>query len=167
MEDDWKDHVKYPMVPGHEAIGVVRAVGPAVSKVSVGQTVGFGPQRDSCAACEYCASEDQNLCSKFKGLYDPDFGGYATSITVNETFAFPIPDGIPLHVAGPLMCAGVTTYAPLSRHAKKGDKVGVVGIGGLGHMGLQYAAAMGCRVVAITTSNVGSPPNRDAFASGV
>ena len=69
-----------------------------------------------------------------------------------ETFAFPIPAGIPLEVAGPLLCAGITTYAPLARHAKAGQKVGVVGIGGLGHMGLQYARAMGCETVAITTS---------------
>jgi D-arabinose 1-dehydrogenase-like Zn-dependent alcohol dehydrogenase len=152
VEDDWKDHVRYPMVPGHEAIGIVKAIGSAVTMVAVGQVVGFGPQRDSCSACEFCASDEQNLCPKFKGLYDPDFGGYATSVTVPETFAFPIPEGIPLHLAGPLLCAGITTFAPLARHAKAGQKVGVVGIGGLGHMGLQYARAMGCETVAITTS---------------
>ena len=165
VEDDWKDHVKYPMVPGHEAVGIVKAVGAAVTKVAVGQAVGFGPQRDSCASCEYCASEDQNLCKGFKGLYDPDFGGYATSITVNETFAFPIPEGIPLDVAGPLLCAGVTTFAPLARYAKKGDRVGVVGIGGLGHMGLQYAAAMGCATVAITT-RAGKEAEARKFGAG-
>lgn len=150
--NDWKDAVAYPMVPGHEVIGVVLAVGPAVTRVSVGQTVGFGPQRESCSACEYCSEGLENACKDFKGLYDPAFGGYATSITVNENFAFPIPEGIPLELAGPLLCAGITTYAPLARHAKAGDKVGIVGIGGLGHMGLQYARAMGCHTVAITTS---------------
>jgi uncharacterized zinc-type alcohol dehydrogenase-like protein len=152
VENDWKDAVAYPMVPGHEVIGTVVAVGAAVTRIAVGQTVGFGPQRESCASCEYCNEGLENACKDFKGLYDPAFGGYATSITVHENFAFPIPAGIPLEVAGPLLCAGITTYAPLSRHAKAGDKVGIVGIGGLGHMGLQYAAAMGCKVVAITTS---------------
>lgn len=142
----------YPMVPGHEVIGTVLAIGSAVTKIAVGATVGFGPQRDSCASCSYCSEGLENACKDFKGLYDPQFGGYATSITVHESFAFPIPAGIPLERAGPLLCAGVTTFAPLRRHAKAGDKVGIVGIGGLGHMGLQYARAMGCNTVAITTS---------------
>ena len=167
VEDDWRDHVKYPMVPGHEAIGVVKAIGASVSKVAVGQVVGFGPQRDSCSACAYCAADEQNLCAKFKGLYDPDTGGYATSITVPETFAFPIPAGIPLEVAGPLLCAGITTYAPLARHAKAGQKVGVVGIGGLGHMGLQYARAMGCETVAITTSAAKEAEAKSFGAHGI
>jgi alcohol/geraniol dehydrogenase (NADP+) len=124
----------------------------AVTTIKVGETVGFGPQRDSCGACACCGSGDDNCCTKFQGLYDPKYGGYATSITVPERFAFPIPAGIPLDVAGPLLCAGITTFAPLARHAKKGDRVGVVGIGGLGHMGLQYAAAMGCETWAISTS---------------
>lgn len=152
VENDWKDAVSYPMVPGHEVVGVVLAIGAAVTSIAVGQTVGFGPQRESCASCEYCSDGLENACKDFKGLYDPHFGGYATSITVHERFTFPIPAGIPLEVAGPLLCAGITTYAPLKRHAKAGDKVGIVGIGGLGHMGLQYARAMGCNVVAITTS---------------
>jgi uncharacterized zinc-type alcohol dehydrogenase-like protein len=152
VDNDWKDAQAYPMVPGHEVIGTVVAVGSAVTRIAVGQTVGFGPQRESCQTCTYCGEGLENACKDFVGLYDPKFGGYATSITVHENFAFPIPEGIPLHLAGPLLCAGVTTFAPLRRHAKAGDKVGIVGIGGLGHMGLQYAAAMGCQVVAITTS---------------
>jgi len=140
------------MVPGHEVVGKVVAVGAGVSTIAVGQTVGFGPQRGSCGACSECAELVENCCAKFEPLYDPKFGGYATSITVDERFAFPIPDGIPLEVCGPLLCAGVTTFAPLARNVKAGDKVGVVGIGGLGHMALQYARAMGAHVVAITTS---------------
>lgn len=123
-----------------------------MTKIQVGQAVGFGPQRGSCGDCGYCAEHIENCCAKFEGLYDPKFGGYATSITVHENFTFPIPEGIPLEVAGPLLCAGVTTYAPLARHVKRGDRVGVVGIGGLGHMGLQYAAAMGCDTWAISTT---------------
>lgn len=95
----------------------------AVTKVKVGQTVGYGPQRDSCGSCSPCHEGIENCCTDFEGLYDPKFGGYATSITVPENFTFPIPEGIPLEVAGPLLCAGVTTYAPLARFAKKGDKV--------------------------------------------
>lgn len=124
----------------------------AVTNVKVGQTVGFGPQRNSCHNCDYCTTGEDQCCKKFQGLYDPQFGGYATSITVNSRFAFPIPEGIPLEVAGPLLCAGITTFAPLSRNVKRGDRVGVVGVGGLGHMGVQYAAAMGCDTWAISTS---------------
>ncbi len=149
---EWGGASTYPMVPGHEAIGKVLAVGAAVTDIAVGMTVGFGPQRSSCRTCEFCVAGDDNCCLKFEGLYDPKFGGYATAITCDARFAFPIPDSIPLHVAGPLLCAGVTTFAPLSRYAKSGNRVGIVGIGGLGHMGLQYARAMGCHVVAITTS---------------
>ena len=137
-----------------------------MTSVKLGDRVGFGPQRDSCHSCGACAEKVENCCTSFVGLYDPRFGGYATSITVCADFAFKIPDIIPSEVAGPLLCAGITTFAPLKcvrrwggssgespcslachcggplcrRHAKAGDKVGIVGIGGLGHMGLQYAA---------------------------
>ena len=151
MLNEWAEST-YPLVPGHEVIGIVKAVGSACSKIAVGDRVGFGPQRNSCGACESCTGGNEQLCSKFEGLYDPRLGGYATSITVAERFTFKIPEAIPSAVAGPLLCAGVTTFAPLQRFAKAGDKVGVVGIGGLGHMGLQYAAAMGCQTWAISTS---------------
>jgi len=149
------------MVPGHEVIGTVVAVGPKVTSVAVGAVVGFGPQRDCCGACDFCSEHLENACTGFQGLYDSwrdqaaklvNFGGYATSITVPERFAFPIPAGIPLEVAGPLLCAGITTYAPLARLAKAGQRVGIVGVGGLGHMGVQYAAAMKTECWAISTS---------------
>jgi len=156
VTNEWKDLGQYPMVPGHEAIGTVVEVGPAVTRVKVGQLVGFGPQRESCGTCEFCTQGLENCCVSFRALYDSpphfDFGGYATSITCHENFAFPIPEGIPSELAGPLLCAGVTTFAPLQRNVKPGDKVGIVGVGGLGHMGIQYASAMGCKTVAITTS---------------
>ena len=151
----------YPMVPGHEVVGTIVAAGPKVEKLKVGMVVGFGPQRDSCRSCEFCSSDLENCCTGFQGLYDSwrdkaaklvNFGGYATSITAPERFAFPIPAGIPLHVVGPLLCAGITTYAPLARLCKPGMKVGVVGVGGLGHMGVQYAAAMKTECWAISTS---------------
>ena len=120
---------------------VVRPHPRTVAKVKVGDRVGFGWQRNACmsTACANCAAGREEACTNFEGLFDPHFGGYATSITVNENFTFPIPDGIPSEVAGPLLCAGVTTYAPLARNVKAGDRVGVIGIGGLGHMALQYA----------------------------
>lgn len=152
INNEWHDAAAYPMVPGHEVIGVVVAKGAGVTTLNVGDVVGCGPQRNSCGSCEYCGAGEDSVCDKMEGLYDPKYGGYATSITVPERFAFKIPEGIPLHVAGPLLCAGVTTFTPLSKHCKRGDRVGVIGIGGLGHMGLQYAAAMGCEVWAISTS---------------
>lgn len=143
-------------MPGHEVVGKVVAVGGSVTSLALGDMVGFGPQRGSCGTCSVCAAGDEHLCRGFTGLYDPKFGGYATSITVNAAFAFKIPAALctpeALPRVGPLLCAGVTTFAPLSRHAKAGARVGVVGIGGLGHMGLQYAAAMGCETWAISTS---------------
>lgn len=123
-----------------------------VTNLKIGQAVGVGAQRNSCSSCGYCKDGVDQLCPKFETTYDPHFGGYATSITVNSRFAFPIPDGIPLEVAGPLLCAGITTYAPLARWTKPGQKVGIVGVGGLGHLGVQYAAAMGCQTWAISTS---------------
>lgn len=150
VDNDWGEG-QFPMVPGHEVIGQVVEVGPKVTKFKVGDRVGFGPQRDSCKACEHCEAKAEQLCSSFKGLYDRDFGGYATSIQVPERFTFHVPEGIPDEMA-PLLCAGVTTYAPLHRHAKAGDRVGVVGIGGLGHVAVQYAAKMGCETVAISRS---------------
>lgn len=155
------DTCAYPMVPGHEVVGTVVAVGAKVTTIAVGQVVGFGPQRDCCGACEFCSEHLENACVGFQGLYDSwrdkaaktvNFGGYATSITVPERFAFPIPAGIPLEVVGPLLCAGITTYAPLARLAKPGQRVGIVGVGGLGHMGVQFAAAMKTECWAISTS---------------
>lgn len=150
--DDWKDFNKYPMVPGHEVVGIVKCAGQKVKHLKVGDRVGFGPQRECCHTCGPCTEKAENVCPSFVGLYDPRFGGYATCITVCADFAFLIPDAIPSEVAGPLLCAGVTTFAPLSRYAKSGDKVGIVGIGGLGHMGLQYARALGFDTWAISTS---------------
>jgi len=173
INDEWSvtpmDGTKgYPMVPGHEVVGKVVAIGSKVTKIKVGETVGFGPQRESCSNCSYCSEGIENCCTGFVGLYDTwrdeakkivHYGGYATSITVHENFTFPIPAGIPSEVVGPLLCAGITTFQPLQRLTKPGMKVGVIGIGGLGHMGLQYAAAMKTECWAISTS-----PSKEAEA---
>lgn len=154
---------KYPQIVGHEIVGVISAVGPNVKELRVGDRVGIGAQCYACrkSDCDACGQNKQNICSNVLGTYDgfyPDHqqtqGGYAERIRVCETFAFKLPDGIDSEVAGPLMCAGVTVYAPLVRcGVKSGMKVGVVGIGGLGHLGLQFAAALGAEVTAISHSS--------------
>lgn len=118
--------------------------------MQVGDTVGFGPTAGSCGDCELCRKGIEQSCGKMEEVYNPKWGGYATTVTVHDKFAFKIPDGMPLHATAPLLCAGVTTYAPLTRNVKRGDKVGIVGIGGLGHLALQFAAAMGCEVWALS-----------------
>lgn len=152
---------------GHEVVGRVTRVGAAVTDFKVGDRVGFGPQRDCCAAhsCEGCEQHIENTCASFAGLYDPEFGGYATSITVPQRFTFHIPASIPSHLAGPLLCAGVTTHAPLSRNVKPGDRVGIVGVGGLGHLGLQYAKALGAGEVFAISSSAGKQEEARSFGA--
>eukprot|EP00499_Haloplacidia_sp_CaronLabIsolate_P012191 CAMPEP_0196770190 /NCGR_PEP_ID=MMETSP1104-20130614/999_1 /TAXON_ID=33652 /ORGANISM="Cafeteria sp., Strain Caron Lab Isolate" /LENGTH=354 /DNA_ID=CAMNT_0042140299 /DNA_START=40 /DNA_END=1104 /DNA_ORIENTATION=+ len=155
ITNEWKEKGesgKFPMVPGHEAIGRVVARGPGATKFELGTRVGIGPQRSSCGCCGYCSDHAEQLCDSMEGLYDNHYGGYATIIDVPESFAFAIPDALPTIAAAPLLCAGITTHAPLARYAKAGDRVGVIGIGGLGHVALQYASAMGCDTWAISRS---------------
>jgi len=153
---------KYPQIVGHEIVGKVSKVGPEVKELKVGDRVGVGAQCWSCRKgdCDACGQNKQNICAKVQGTYDGFYddgqqtqGGYAKHIRVCETFAFKLPDALESEVVGPLMCAGVTVYAPLVRAGtKKGVKVGVIGIGGLGHLGLQFAAALGADVTAISHS---------------
>ena len=151
-----------PAVPGHEIVGVVRAVGANVTKHKVGDRVGVGCMVDSCRACDACAEGEEQFCSggqiqtyngveKQTGL--PTYGGYSKSITVTQDFVLRIPEGLKSEDAAPLLCAGITTYSPL-RHWKvgPGQKVGVVGLGGLGHMAVKLAKTMGAHVVVFTTS---------------
>ena len=159
--------VTYPIVPGHELAGVCTAVGPGVTKFKVGDCVGVGCMVDSCLECANCKAGEEQKCSKgniatYNGkdkfgraqTYPPGgatLGGYTTKMVVHERFGIKIPEGYPLEYAGPVMCAGVTLYDPLKRYgAKAGTKVGVVGLGGLGQMGIRVAKAMGCVVTAIS-----------------
>ena len=154
--------VKYPQVPGHEIIGRVTAVGNAVSKYREGDTVGVGCFVDSCRTCRSCNDGLEQYCEQGStGTYAsieketgrPTQGGYSTSIVVDERFVLRIPDGMDLAAAAPLLCAGITTWSPLREwKAAPGMRVGVVGLGGLGHMGIKLANALGCEVVAFTTS---------------
>ena len=153
----------YPCVPGHEMVGKVVAVGAEVKKLKVGDLAGVGCMVDSCRTCSNCQADLEQFCTngttftynspdkKMGGK--PTCGGYSDAIVVDEAFALKISDKVDLAATAPLLCAGITTYSPL-HHWKvgKGQKVGVVGLGGLGHMGVKFAAAMGAEVVLFTTS---------------
>ena len=152
----------YPVVPGHEIIGRVREVGSKVSRFKVGDLVGVGCMVDSCQECDPCKQDLEQFCangctftynSPDPHLGGQTYGGYSTHVVVKEEFVLKIPENIDEKGAAPLLCAGITTWSPL-RHWKvgKGDKVGVVGLGGLGHMGIKFAHAMGAHVVMITRS---------------
>jgi uncharacterized zinc-type alcohol dehydrogenase-like protein len=151
----------YPMVPGHEIVGTVAAAGPEARQLAVGQRVGVGWQRGSCLACEWCVAGQENLCPNEVATCVDHHGGFAERIRVDGRFAFPIPEPLASEAAAPLLCGGVTVYAPLARWARPGMRVGVVGIGGLGHLALQFARAMGCEVTAISAS-----PDKETEARG-
>jgi len=161
VRDEWGGS-QYPMVPGHEITGVVSQVGKKVAKFKVGDKVGVGCLVDSCRTCRYCLSHEEQFCANgsvptYNGLErdgkTPTQGGYSTAIVVNEEFVLRIPDHLRLDAAAPLLCAGITTYSPLRRwHAGPGKKVAVVGLGGLGHMAVKIARAMGAEVTIISQS---------------
>ena len=152
----------YPLVPGHEIVGKVVETGSSVSRFRPGDHVGVGCLVDSCQTCPSCQAGEEQFCENgFTGTYGGrdkvsggvTFGGYSDHIVVKEAFVLRIPEGLDLAGAAPLLCAGITTYSPL-RHWKAGPgkKVGIVGLGGLGHMGIKLAHAMGAEVVLFTTS---------------
>jgi uncharacterized zinc-type alcohol dehydrogenase-like protein len=160
---------EYPLVPGHEMIGRVTATGTAVDGVAVGDTVAVSVIVDSCGECAPCRNETEIYCEAGPtGTYDGidqidgsrTRGGYAESLVAHQRFVHPVPEGLDLAGAAPLLCAGVTTWSPL-RHWEigPGSKVGVVGIGGLGHLGVKFAHALGAHVIAFTTS----PDKRDTI----
>ncbi|GAA3119342.1 NAD(P)-dependent alcohol dehydrogenase [Streptomyces rectiviolaceus] len=158
--DGWGEGI-FPMVPGHEIAGVVTEVGSAVTKFAVGDRVGVGCMVDSCRECENCKAGLEQYCLKgnvptYNGLGkdgEPTYGGYSTHVVVDEAFTVRIPDGLSLDVAAPLLCAGITTYSPLHRwQAGPGKKVAVVGLGGLGHMAVKIAHAMGAEVTVLSQS---------------
>lgn len=153
----------YPCIPGHEIVGRVKSVGGHVNKFKVGDVVGVGCLVDSCRECQYCQDGLEQFCEPgatqtysspdkhFSGT--PTFGGYSQSVVVDENFVLTIPKNLDLAATAPLLCAGITTYSPLKHwNVGPGKKVGVVGIGGLGHMAIKIAKAMGAHVTAFTTS---------------
>ncbi|THF83336.1 NAD(P)-dependent alcohol dehydrogenase [Cohnella fermenti] len=151
--------IEYPLVPGHEIAGIVARVGSEVSKYAAGDRVGVGCMVDSCGECAHCRQGEEQYClNGMTGTYGAidrygqyTQGGYSTHIVVTEDFVVRIPDGLELDVAAPLLCAGITTYSPL-RHwgAAPGKKVAVIGLGGLGHMAVKLAHAMGAEVTVLS-----------------
>ncbi|MGZ8468170.1 MAG: NAD(P)-dependent alcohol dehydrogenase [Gemmatirosa sp.] len=154
--------IKYPQIPGHEIVGRVVAVGDAVSSYKVGDTVGVGCLVDSCRSCGSCGQGLEQYCERgntqtYGGIEKetgrPTQGGYSSEVVVDERFVLRIPDGMDLASAAPLLCAGITTYSPLREwKVGPGSRVGVVGLGGLGHMAVKLAKAMGAHVALFTTS---------------
>ncbi|MDI9831538.1 NAD(P)-dependent alcohol dehydrogenase [Streptomyces sp. KAU_LT] len=158
--EGWGEAI-FPMVPGHEIAGVVAEVGSGVTRFQVGDRVGVGCMVDSCRTCENCAAGLEQYCLEGNtGTYnaigrdgEPTYGGYSEKIVVDENFVVRVPDGLSLDVAAPLLCAGITTYSPL-RHwnAGPGKKVAILGMGGLGHMGVKIAHALGAEVTVLSQS---------------
>jgi uncharacterized zinc-type alcohol dehydrogenase-like protein len=152
IDNDWGIS-KYPFIPGHEIVGTVTAVGSEVRDRKVGERVGIGWQADSCGICEWCRQGDEHLCAKSQPTCIGRNGGYADAIRVNSRFAIPVPAALESENVAPLLCGGITVYSPLRNLlARPSSRVGVIGIGGLGHMGLQFARAFGCEVTAFSTS---------------
>jgi len=152
IANDWGIS-QFPLIPGHEIIGKIAAVGSEVQSLEISQRVGVGWQSNSCGLCEWCSRGMENLCGQAEATCVRRHGGYAQSIRVNARFAIPIPDAIASEGAAPLLCGGITVYNPLRAHGvNPSSRVGVVGIGGLGHMALQFARVFGAEVTAFSTS---------------
>jgi alcohol dehydrogenase (NADP+) len=159
--NEWGNAI-YPMVPGHEIVGVVSTVGSGVTKFRVGDSVAVGVMVDSCRQCPSCKEGEEQYCERpgMTGTYNAidrqgnlTFGGYSDHIVVDEAYVLSLPKGLDPAAASPLLCAGITTYSPLKHwNVGPGMKVGVVGLGGLGHMGLKFSHALGAQTVQFTTS---------------
>jgi uncharacterized zinc-type alcohol dehydrogenase-like protein len=173
--DEWGGAI-FPMVPGHEIIGRISAVGKDVKRFSVGDIGGVGCFVDSCRECDNCHQGLEQFCAKGSALtYNgtqmdrktPTYGGYSTRIVVDERYTLKVPKSLDPAGAAPLLCAGITTYSPLRQwNCKKGDRVGVVGLGGLGHMAVKLAASMGAEVTVLSTSRAKEADARRLGATG-
>jgi alcohol dehydrogenase (NADP+) len=172
VRDEWKN-ARYPMVPGHEIVGRIRRMGENVRRWKLGDIVGVGCIVDSCRRCEACRSGEEQFCENHPTMTyggferdgrTPTYGGYSTQMTVNEDYVLRVARDQPLQRVAPLLCAGITTYSPLRRHSVRGGHhVAVVGLGGLGHVGVKIAKALGAAVTVISHS----PQKRgDAMALG-
>jgi uncharacterized zinc-type alcohol dehydrogenase-like protein len=152
IDNDWGIS-KYPFIPGHEIVGSVAKIGRDVVEVAVGDRVGVGWQASSCGHCEWCRKGLENLCAQSQGTCVHRNGGYADAVRVNSRFVLPIPAAIESENAAPLLCGGITVYNPIRTHGvNASSRVGVIGIGGLGHLALQFARAFGAEVTAFSTS---------------
>jgi len=157
IDNDWSSST-YPLVPGHEIVGTVTAAGDACS-LAVGERVGVGWQRSACFDCEQCRAGHENLCARQEATCVGHMGGFARRIRLDGRFVFALPESLEAAAAAPLLCAGVTVFAPLRRWGvAAGAQVGVIGIGGLGHLAIKFLRALGCETTAFTSS----PDKRDA-----
>ena len=152
--DDYYGITTYPFVPGHEIVGYVSEVGKDPFGLKKGDRVGIGWQGRSCGQCEWCKQGEEQLCLDIvqSGSWRP-YGGFSSSVVVDSRFAYPLPDKMPSEVASVLMCGGISVYSPLKSYAKQGSqKIGIIGVGGLGHLAIQFAHALGYEVTVISTS---------------
>jgi uncharacterized zinc-type alcohol dehydrogenase-like protein len=153
LDNEW-GMSKYPFVPGHEAVGTIVAMGPEAKGLAIGQTVGIGWTAYSCLSCHECLSGDHHLCATGQGTIVGRYGGFADRLRAQWAWTRPIPEGLDVAKAGPLLCGGITVFAPFRLHQVPSTaRVGIIGIGGLGHMALQFANKWGCEVHAFTTSD--------------
>jgi len=178
VHDDWHCS-SYPLVPGHEIIGQIIAVGDEVKSLRIGQRVGVGPQVGSCKMCKQCLRGELQLCNGPGGMIQVygtptgnpvqpyTYGGFARSIRTPAAWTFPIPESLPTNSAAPLLCAGITTWAPFVHNKiTKEKKVGIIGMGGLGHLAVQWAVALGCHTTVISTSADKAPEAKKYGAQG-
>ena len=159
VKNDW-GMSEYPLVPGHEVIGTIVAVGDRVKTLEIGQQVGLGWFSHSCMHCEWCMSGNHNLCLTAEQTIVGRYGGFADKVRAHEEWVIPLPEGIDPAKAGPLFCGGITVFNPIVQcNVQPTDRVAAIGIGGLGHMALQFLRAWGCDVTAFSTS-----PDKEAEA---
>ncbi|SDW17251.1 NADPH-dependent aldehyde reductase Ahr [Nitrosomonas communis] len=164
INNDW-GLSKYPVIPGHEVVGRIVAVGDHVKELKIGQRVGIGWNVNSCMHCHECLTGHHNLCLQAAPTIIGHYGGFAERVRSHWLWAIPLPNALEISSAGPLLCGGITVFAPLLIHGiKPTDRVGVVGIGGLGHLALQFARAWGCEVTAFT-SNLSKAEETRAFGA--
>src|SRR6201985_3168544 len=164
IDNDWQVS-KFPFVPGHEIVGTVEAVGTAVRNLQPGERVGVGWQAGSCGNCKWCRSGKENLCPESKPTCVHRNGGFADAVRVPARFVVPIPEALDSENAAPLLCAGITVYTPLRTYGvSPASRVGVVGIGGVGHLALQFARVFGAEVTAFSTSPAKEPDARSLGA---
>jgi uncharacterized zinc-type alcohol dehydrogenase-like protein len=153
IDNDWQIS-EYPLVPGHEVVGEVEEVGSQVAHIQPGDRVGVGWQRSSCLNCKDCLKGNENLCDDNKGVITHGYGGFADRMVMDSRFCFKVPQGIANEAVGPLMCGGVTVFSALIwAGMKSGQEIGVIGVGGLGHLAVQFASRLGNRVTVFTTSH--------------
>jgi alcohol/geraniol dehydrogenase (NADP+) len=152
ISNDWGIS-EYPFIPGHEIVGTIAAMGTDVTSLSLGQRVGLGWQSNSCGECEWCLRGLENLCPSMEATCVHRHGGYANRVRANSKFVIRIPDALPSEAAAPLLCGGITVYNPLRNHGvHPASRVGVVGVGGLGHLAIQFARVFGAEVTAFSTN---------------